>query len=602
MNKNTCGIKRLNLYTNKNVVPITTVLLVGLAAIISITTISILSTVYWTARTNIAELIHDKGDSLNIQISRKINQFFDPVENYINYLASALEELNEDEISKLDHLLTSAFFTLASLDEIKLSIESKDLLKVYRNNQEVIFDVNKSLKSIDFDDFFSDIQNKKNGTWGSPTWSKKGIYLHYEKNLDRKGKKKIEVTVNAQELSKVLLDLVIYRNQTPFVLYGKNKVLAHPSFFLDTLNFNNRKTEFQFENINNYELHLIWSKNSEDLYPNKLHHNHDDEFFAKIVDNKYVFFFWHKWGYGKKPLIIGSYFPFEDISKQTNRVEIAVFVSAIIFLIALLATYFFGVSVTKPVKKLSSVALSLEKFDFEKIPNMPKSYLKELNDASRIFNKLAMTLKAFGTYVPKSLVLRLIKIGDVRKLKPELKQVTIMFVDIVGFSAMTEKLTAEETTLFLNEFFTLITKSVEKCGGTVDKFIGDEVMAFWGAPEEQPDHFDRAAKAALMIKKNLLNFNRRKDNKNISIRIGIHSGSVIVGNIGTDSRMNYTITGDAVNIAKRIEQFGKNQEPKEVCILLSEETVKGLSSTSLLGDLGEHTIRGHKKKINIFNL
>jgi adenylate cyclase len=195
-------------------------------------------------------------------------------------------------------------------------------------------------------------------------------------------------------------------------------------------------------------------------------------------------------------------------------------------------------------------------------------------------------------YVPRTLVTTLIARGDVAALPSEIRDVTVLFTDIVGFTARTESMGAAAAARFLNDHFALVTACIEGEGGIVDKYIGDAVMAVWGALEAEPDHAVRAMRAARAIAEAL-----RADNAGrtppVRMRIGIHSGPVIVGNIGTPTRMNYTVVGDTVNTAQRLENLARDLLPAcDVAILLSQSTASALPCDIALVSLGEHQLRG----------
>ena len=160
----------------------------------------------------------------------------------------------------------------------------------------------------------------------------------------------------------------------------------------------------------------------------------------------------------------------------------------------------------------------------------------------------------------------------------------------------------------LNEHFALLNEAIEAEGGTIDKYIGDSVMAFWGAPEDQPDHAARACRAALQIAQALGDDNRRRqaDGKApIRLRIGIHSGTAVVGNIGAPGRVNYTLVGDTVNIAQRLEGLAKDvgvAPDADAVILVSEETQAELPSDFALDAEGQHELRGHSGTVAVYRL
>jgi adenylate cyclase len=164
---------------------------------------------------------------------------------------------------------------------------------------------------------------------------------------------------------------------------------------------------------------------------------------------------------------------------------------------------------------------------------------------------------------------------------------------------------AARTAAFLNDHFAVMARCIEKEGGTIDKFLGDGVMAFWGAPDRQRDHAARAARTVLAISEAIAADNRRRVEDGeppIKLRIGLHSGTVVVGNIGAPERMNYTIVGDTVNTAKRLEQLGKTLGTAEetVTILVSTETAVALEPTNFrLEPRGAHPVPGRGQPVEV---
>jgi class 3 adenylate cyclase len=221
--------------------------------------------------------------------------------------------------------------------------------------------------------------------------------------------------------------------------------------------------------------------------------------------------------------------------------------------------------------------------------------------------------------VPKGLVLRLIRRGApggrIGALASEERTVTVMFTDIRGFTALAEHLTAGETADLLNHHFTLLSSCVEATGGTVDKFIGDAVMAFWGAPEIQADHAARALRAAQAMVESIRADNRlrvARGQRPVRLRIGLHSGTVVVGNIGSASRINYTIVGDTVNIAARIEELGCDlQGDGDIIVLTSGATAEAAAAVATaeagagavpLRPIGPRRLRGRGGTIEVHRL
>ena len=181
-------------------------------------------------------------------------------------------------------------------------------------------------------------------------------------------------------------------------------------------------------------------------------------------------------------------------------------------------------------------------------------------------------------------------------LNAEERELTVMFTDIAGFSRIAVGRSPAAVADFLNRHFTLLGEQVEATGGTIDKYIGDSLMAFWGAPVADADHAEHACRAAIAIARVITADNKRRARKGfrpVRIRIGIHTGNVVVGNVGAPGRINYTLIGDTVNAAQRLEQLGKEVPSEADCIVLaSGATIAKLPPDIPRRALGELTLRG----------
>ena len=181
-----------------------------------------------------------------------------------------------------------------------------------------------------------------------------------------------------------------------------------------------------------------------------------------------------------------------------------------------------------------------------------------------------------------------------------------MFTDIAGFTAMCEGMDAKEVADFLNHHLALLADKVEIEGGTIDKYIGDALMAFWGAPERIENTALGACRAALAMAKVISEDNKARaadGMKPVRLRVGIHTGPLVVGNIGAPSRINYTVVGDTVNTAQRLEALGKEVDPDaEVAILISSATKAQLSSEFVTIPANSFHVKGKTEKVDVYRL
>jgi adenylate cyclase len=285
-----------------------------------------------------------------------------------------------------------------------------------------------------------------------------------------------------------------------------------------------------------------------------------------------------------------------DIDNNTQRVLFII--AGIAFLAVVTAILFARQLFARPLSRLSRQLQAVEQFDLESVQHSP-TMLAELDDFSQALKRMSTGLAAFARFMPTDVVRPLIEGGLAAKPGGELRDITIMFADLPGFTELTEELGAGVEPL-LTQFLTLSIDAIHAEGGTVDKFIGDAVMAIWNAPNDQSDHALRACRAAARISAALHAMPPLAEKHDrIRVRIGINSGTALVGNIGSTERLSYTAIGDAVNLASRLVGVAKEHG---VEIVLSGETLARTEHGLQTRALGETAIRGKSKPVPIFTI
>ncbi|HTH13223.1 MAG TPA: adenylate/guanylate cyclase domain-containing protein, partial [Spirochaetia bacterium] len=180
------------------------------------------------------------------------------------------------------------------------------------------------------------------------------------------------------------------------------------------------------------------------------------------------------------------------------------------------------------------------------------------------------------------------------------KELTVLFSDIRGFTSLSEGMSPQELVNHLNEYLTAMTDIIHQYKGTLDKYVGDEIMCFWGAPLEQADHAVLASKCALKMMEVLGQMNAKwPENRQIRIGIGLNSGIMTVGNMGSQGRMNYTLMGDNVNLGARLE--GTNKEYL-TSVIISENTYHYLGDQAVVRELDNIRVKGKNRPVLIYEL
>ena len=206
----------------------------------------------------------------------------------------------------------------------------------------------------------------------------------------------------------------------------------------------------------------------------------------------------------------------------------------------------------------------------------------------------------FARYVSLHVMEEILSAEDVAKLEGERRKITVLFSDIRHFTKLSEELPPEQVVSLLNEYFGAMLDVIFEYNGTLDKFLGDGIMVEFGAPLDDPNQEKHAVMTAIAMQKELKELNAKWKSENkptIEMGIGIHTGLAIVGNIGSEKRLDYTAVGDTVNVASRLEQATKTlQKP----ILISETTQQGLQGALKTTNLGSMSLPGRKEALTVY--
>lgn len=265
----------------------------------------------------------------------------------------------------------------------------------------------------------------------------------------------------------------------------------------------------------------------------------------------------------------------KNIFNTDLYIEISIFCIAILT-ITLLITILKSISIQNPILKMAFKSKEIQKGNFDDI--IPITSADEIGELAQSLNKMADGLKdraQLSELISKMIdpKVRDYLMHDKMQLGGELKNVTILFSDLKDFTTLSEKMKPGEVVALLNSYFEGMSNCINKNGGVVNKYMGDAILAVFGAPQELTNHAEAAVLAAIEMQK----FQAELNNKNmkyclplVQTRIGIHTGEAFVGNIGSNNRMEYTVIGDTVNTAARLEQLGKSMNKS---IIISSNTI-----------------------------
>ena len=380
------------------------------------------------------------------------------------------------------------------------------------------------------------------------------------------------IDIQLVTLSKFLGTLKIFENGKPFILNANDQAIALPI-----------KSEKDLQQVFKpnppgrkvpYSLYSLHELPQEDIRTALLTNRRDGKHFFEFENQKgevniasVVDF-----PFGSTQFKIGIVVPKSDLLGDISRDTRLMLLGVLLFLIV-------SVLIVWRVSQRISGSLAILSEEVDKVSRLEleskvviDTRILEVAKIDEAVMGMKRGLRSFKRYVPSDLVLQLNALKKEAKLGGEQQNLTLFFSDIADFTAISEKLTAEELVEQLGVYFNGMSRIVLENQGTLDKYIGDSIMAFWGAPVQQAHHAKLACSTALKCQSYLSGLaleSRAKSHAIFNTRIGIHTGAVIVGNIGYEERMNYTVIGDAVNLASRLEGLNKFYQTK---IMISEDT------------------------------
>jgi adenylate cyclase len=294
--------------------------------------------------------------------------------------------------------------------------------------------------------------------------------------------------------------------------------------------------------------------------------------------------------------------PLEDFTAPFDHNDKLLFIWGLIAVaLEILIIYFLSAMVSAPLEQLATNVAKIEHLDGKILPPLQSS-VAEIAVLSKAIDTLGATVESFAAFVPVGLVRQLMRSDRRLELGGNSRFLTMLFTDLESFSTLSEEIPTQELLSRVSAYLEVVSRAVNVEDGTIDKFIGDGVMAFWGAPALLEDHARRACLAALRAQRAMDQLNDRwqqQELKPLNVRIGIHSDAVLVGNIGSMERMAYTVMGDGVNVAARLEGVNKEYGTR-ICI--SHAVFREAGERLCVRPISDVTVKGRRGKIPIYEL
>ncbi|KGP63500.1 adenylate cyclase [Legionella norrlandica] len=413
----------------------------------------------------------------------------------------------------------------------------------------------------------------------------------YDKNKNLKGVIALDLTVDG--LQQFISNLEVTKNTMIFVVNNKSSIIAF-------------RSPQNHEDIRGKKLSPEWIKKLN--IPLEKIDFHDFQTQPRIKsyrfkDKNYFLSYQPVLNRrGVEPWYIIIIVPENDVTEPLKNLSMRyILLTILVLFIGTILVRIVSQRISNPIIQLTEEAKEITLLNLKPRPLL-KTMIKEISYMDKTLSTLRSSLTSFQRYVPSSLVKKLMRTGKIAKVGGHNQIITILFSDIKDFTTIAESTPPQKLMTYLSEYFQSMTETVIQHDGTLDKYIGDAIMALWNAPSKDAKHAFHACETARIMLERLKKLNqkhRSQEFPEFNIRIGIHTGDAIVGNMGSEDRLSYSALGDSVNLASRLESINKNYHTQ---IIVSHTTFTQVSGKFPFRLLDEVAVKGKQESIAIYEL
>ena len=305
---------------------------------------------------------------------------------------------------------------------------------------------------------------------------------------------------------------------------------------------------------------------------------------------------------GDQKWVIAAVVPIDVFVGSLNLVNRnALIFSLVTLLFGLVLVVLSSEKISRPIIRMAEETQDMQHFNFTKETKI-KSHIYEVQVMVTALNIAKAALNSFSKYVPRMIVDQLLRVGTIAELGGEKKKITVLFSDIKNFTQLSEQLPPNVLMLHLSEYLNALTNCIHRYNGNIDKYIGDSIMAFWGAPVDDPNQVHHACLALLDCQSEVGRLSRvavARGKPVFATRFGMNVGEAIVGNLGSSDRLNYTAIGDTVNLASRLEEANKAYQSD---IIVSEAVYLEARDRFLFRPVDIIRVKGKEKSMTVYEL
>jgi class 3 adenylate cyclase len=546
---------------------------------------------YYGVRSNTARLLNDNRDAVLDGLEEQLRSTFVSAAAQAALVGRYLErpDVDPEDVASITAFMLGAATSQESLEAFGYIGATGPLRRWARGATAVQF-VDRALVA-NAEQLWNVKNDLRKGSWSAPIVSAvtgRGLVAYrYPVVRDGKVAGVLLAAINWDVKSQMLMSQSA--NLVPFALFGRDRVFIHPNMASIRI----EGTELpRLDAVDDPYLAVIWKDPRETTFGgsprSRVHWTWTGRGFeARVYAYREIE------GYDDTPWLIG----YHQSSTETfivRWVVQAIFYGSITMVIlGVLVSWWLARRAVRPVAEIAAAARALERLDFAGVSShlARDSRLREISETSHALQSAARALDRVQTYVPRALVSQVMTM-DADATRSADRDVTVLFMDLAGYTRYSEGRSAAEVGAYLNRIFGCVGPVIERNGGSIDKYTGDGLMAVWGAPAPDPDHARRAWEAAIEVlaaARERVACDLRDDPGACRIRFGLHSGRVLAGDVGFAGRLDYTVIGRTVNIAQRTQAALRDHMKDDTAALAVTATTASRLSLppSLLEPIGQ---------------
>ena len=608
--------------------PITAIAVVGLGALVAIAVGVSLYLGLSSATENTRRLMAQRSEALVSDLERRIASQLQPVVQQAQWAVDQIERGNVrlDDAQALNAFMLGALGATPQVTGFGIASPQGSIRRWERSSDRPLVE--------DWSDRTEIMQWLESGAvlagprWRAPLWTSvlgaTILVLDTPIHIDGEFAGLFSQAVTISDLSLHIASVRAATGVIPFILYDRDHVLAHPLLISWAPSVTGRDHPLaDLDALGDTVLERIWTPDHEELFLLG-GMTETSSSGATIGGDYYVFLYRDIDRFGPKPWTIGAYVNVGtsdtvewllDIARSVmsgsfeytgstegdefERVVATVLVGIAVLILSVVLAAWLGARTSRPLRALATAARSIETQRLDQVPTLSSSPVAEFDDANRSFNRMVTGLKerevireTLGRFVPTNVAKTLLSEGG--ELAPEQSEATVLFCDLEGFTSLTETLGPAGIVELLNEYFETMVEILERHRGVVTQFQGDAILATFNVPVPDPAHAANAMRAAIEMQSAARSGTFA--GQRIGSRIGINTGQLVAGAVGAKGRLSYTVHGDAVNLAARLEALNKDLGTS---ILVSEATAAQVEGFDL-EPKGEVSVRGQTAKVRVY--